>query len=174
MYQPTQQLNKITLELALDSLIRKSRRMTQTILENGYLEYVEEVETYHQGMSPVDFLEWVRIVVCHGRLNDSEEILQEEESEWLQRELDQLEIPTWRDVLTGDRALDSEGECPESPQLQEERVRISCQEPWMPDQNLFTIETSIDTTEEFTDVSEDEYESAIDWTEEINLNDMIY
>lgn len=176
MYQATQMLDKITLEVALDSLITKSRKMLQISLENQYLIYLEEVEQYYPDMEPVDFEEWVRITIFHERPSDIEGTLVVEEPDWLQRELESLEIPTWRDVPTGDLALDSEGESQETTELQEERVKIAYEAPWLPEQSLFTIETEIETTEEFTDISEaeDDWPCEMDFTEEINLNDLIY
>lgn len=79
---------------------------------------------------------------------------------WLERQLDEV---NWahpysinHDIRTGDAALD-EDYCSDM-----DDCLIPCEE------------TEVDTTDVFTEVSDDEALASIDWTEEINLNDLYY
>lgn len=79
---------------------------------------------------------------------------------WIDAQLDQV---NWEhpysinhEIPTGDRALDDEEYCSDM-----EDCLIACEE------------TEVYTTEELTDISDEEM-AKIDWTEEINLNDMYY
>lgn len=108
-----QKPNRVTLTLMLDSLLRKSRHMIVASLWNQYVIYTEEVALFHPEYSPVGFVEWVQAVHLENPpLPEGQtvvlDIQRTETEDWLQRELESLEIPTWRDVPTGDLALDSE------------------------------------------------------------------
>lgn len=167
--------NKVTLLNAIDSLLAKSRLMTIQSLLVQYQVYCSEIELYHPECEPVTFIEWFQITYRTSLLNRFLE--REEQSlnilEWLQRELESLEIPTWRDVPTGDRALDSEEEYLSDQELQEEQEE-SASRPWLPEQDLFARSETEYETEEFTDVSESDNELVpeMDFTEEIKLERM--
>lgn len=87
--------------------------------------------------------------------------------------LDDMTIPTWRDVPTGDEALDSDGEDMEDYLLLEQQLETqpplfnlyASEEQLLPTQDL--------TFDDYTDVSDlsddDECLSQIDFTEEIYI-----
>lgn len=172
--------NKITLSAMIDSLLAKCRNMVLNDLIRKYEEYYHMTLLTDEEYEPLDFHQWVRWVYL-----DSDRQLYNRPSHvgtlagvgdqtlvWLQREIDNYEIPTWRDIPTGDSALDSEGEYQSDSELQGVLEEIALEtQPWLPKQELFTSETELETEEYCSDTDQDSDVDFryVDLTEEINL-----